>query len=45
MFLRKKAMINQKIKDLRRQGRSIEEIYEFTKEFIIPEEQEEDSHR
>ncbi len=39
-FVEKKALIVQKLKELRQQNRSIEEIYKYTTDIILEEEDE-----
>ena len=41
-FVEKKQMIVDKLKELRSQKRSIEEIYKYTTDIILEEEDEED---
>ena len=41
-FVDKKQMIMDKLKELRSQKRSIEEIYKYTTDIILEEEDEED---
>lgn len=40
-FVEKKALIVEKLKELRTQNRSIEEIYKYTTDIILEEEDEE----
>lgn len=41
-FVEKKALIVEKLKELRSQNRSIEEIYKYTTDIILEEEDEEE---
>jgi hypothetical protein len=41
-FVEKKALIVEKIRELRSQNRSIEEIYKYTTDIILEEEDEEE---